>query len=647
LRKTAESLNLILSSLKVGTWDLSFETNIVSHDEVFSEIAGLHDGLIDRPFPIKSYFIHPDDIGSVLQKVSDAVETGTTYTTTYRLCRADGSTIWVEGLGRVIEADSNGKPIRMVGALRDVTESVTTRRKLIDSEENFSNLVESVPGAIFRCSKQGERRANFSYIGAKCEEVLELTVAEIQADPNCIWSMASGDDATTLEQLFSLSEDRKQVINSKFRITTRSGRRKTIQVFAAPPKELASVTLQTILVLDITEQAKAEKKLRKSRQIILQSQKIESLGSLTSGVAHDFNNLLAVVLGNLELLQEATDPARRDSYVDEAISATLRGADLTRKLLSFARKAPLTPVTMDLNEVLRSMDLLIRRAVREDIGLELVLSGGLWKVQADKSSTESTVLNLVINARDAMPDGGKITIETANIWLTEECIVSREEVIEPGRYVMIAVTDTGIGIPPENLTKVFKPFFTTKPVGQGTGLGLSSIIGFAQQSGGTVRIHSELGVGTSVKVYFRAVFDVDAPLPEIREAEAFHPRKGKVLLVEDEEAVRIVMKARLQLEGYAVVDAQNAACAIEAFKTEAPFDLILTDIVLPGELQGPDLVKALRVVDPCLKAIFMSGYSKEAAIHGNGLRVGDMQLMKPVSKDDLLRALWRALRITP
>lgn len=204
---------------------------------------------------------------------------------------------------------------------------------------------------------------------------------------------------------------------------------------------------------------------------------------------------------------------------------------------------------------------------------------------------------------------------------------------------MIAVTDTGIGVPAENMEKVFEPFCTSKPVGKGTGLGLSSVMGFARQSGGTVRIYSELGIGATVKVYFRAVFLPDGIAPHFVEAPSIGPVRGKILLVEDEPVVRKVMKSRLQIEGYSVVEAENAASAILVFEREAPFDPVLTDIVMPETLQGTGLIKALRKLDPTLKAIFMSGYPNEAAIHGNGLRVEDVKLMKPVTKDDLLRAL--------
>jgi PAS domain S-box-containing protein len=643
MRKSAELPNLVLSAIGAGTWDLNLETNIVSHNEVFSRIAGINDGLLDHPYPLKEFSIHPDDIDKVLDRIAQAVEAGTPYSVVYRLCREDGTVIWAEGLGRVIERDLNGKPRRMVGSLRDVTHEVETRRMLSETEANLSDLVDSVPGAIIRLTLDASGKPKLIYVSQKIYDIWGLPPALITARPELVWETAVEQESEAIRSAFSLAGTGLEPISVKAYITDAGGRRKRVHILAARQNHAQSPVARTILVLDITDQTRVERELQKSREIILQTQKMEAIGSLSGGVAHDFNNLLAVILGNLELLREMRGRDALSEYVDEAILATLRGRELTRSLLSFARKAALEPVLLDLNEVARSMDSMIRRTLPENIAIEVALLGGLWKVRADRSSTESTILNLVINSRDAMPVGGHLTIETSNIRLSEEYVEVRDEAIEPGRYVMIAVTDTGIGIPRENLEKVFEPFFTTKPVGKGTGLGLSSVLGFARQSGGTVRIYSEVGVGTTVKLYFRAVVGANEEQHQERETSPVRLGPCRILLVEDEAAVRRVIKARLQMEGFSVVDAGDAAQAIEAFHSDGQIDLILTDIVMPGSLQGTGLVKALRQIDPELKAIFMSGYPNEAAIHGNGLRVEDIMLMKPVSREDLMLAISRAL----
>lgn len=644
MRKSAELPNLVLSAIGAGTWDLNLETNTVSHNEVFSRIVGIDDGLLDHPYPLKEFSIHPDDINRVLEKIAQAVEAGTTYSVVYRLCRNDGTTIWAEGLGRVIDRDTDGKPRRMVGSLRDVTHEVETKRKLSETEANLADLIDNVPGAIMRVALTSSGKLELVYVSQKCYDIWGLPPAEISARPELIWETAEEQDAAAVRSAFGLTGTGLEPISVKAYISGAGGRRKRIHILAAPQNQSQTSAARTMLVLDITDQTRIENELRKSREIILQSQKMDAIGSLSGGVAHDFNNLLAVILGNLELLREIRGFDSTSEYVDEAIKASLRGRELTRSLLSFARKAALEPVLLDLNEVARSMDSMIRRTLPENIAIEVALSGGLWKVRADRSSTESTILNLVINSRDAMPEGGRLTVETANIRLSEEYVEVRDETIQPGRYVMIAVTDTGIGIPKENLEKVFEPFFTTKPVGKGTGLGLSSVLGFARQSGGTVRIYSEVGVGTTVKLYFRAVSGASEEHHPERQASAVGLGTCRILLVEDEAAVRRVIKARLQMEGFSVIDAGDAAQAMEAFESEGQIDLVLTDIVMPGSLQGTGLVKALRQIDPELKAIFMSGYPNEAAIHGNGLRVEDIMLMKPVSRDDLMLAISRALK---
>ncbi len=381
------------------------------------------------------------------------------------------------------------------------------------------------------------------------------------------------------------------------------------------------------------------------QQQLLQSQKMEAIGQLTGGVAHDFNNLLAVIMGNLELLEDDLEDPRKKELANNAIEAILRGSDLTRNMLSFARRAPLEPSVVDLNQLVRNLKNWIGRTLPTTIEVETSLLAGLWPTEVDPSSAESGLLNLILNARDAMPDGGKLTIETSNIRIDDDYVALRGEEIEPGRYVLLAVSDTGEGIAQNDLERIFEPFFTTKPVGAGTGLGLSMLEGFMRQSGGTIRVYSEPGVGTTFKLYFAAATAVEEPVhvtpPEAASENARNI--ATVLLVEDNIDVRTIIRAALVKAGYRVLDAVNGDQGRLVFEQHPNIDLLVTDIVMPGELQGTTLARMLRSQRPDLPVVFMSGYASEATVHGNGLLPQDIRLMKPIRRDDLLRAVNRAL----
>ena len=314
-------------------------------------------------------------------------------------------------------------------------------------------------------------------------------------------------------------------------------------------------------------------------------------------------------------------------------------------MLSFARKAPLEPSTVDLNQLVRNMKNWIERTLPSTIEVETSFLAGLWPVEIDASSAESGLLNLILNARDAMPDGGRLTIETSNVRIDEHYADLRGDAVEPGRYVLLAVSDTGEGISPENMAKIFEPFFTTKPVGAGSGLGLSMLEGFMKQSGGTVRVYSEPGVGTTFKLYFSASVDtIETPkeIPE-RAQDSGTSKRATILLVEDNLDVLEAIRKALAISGYHVVAAASGDEARKIFDQHPGIDLLLTDIVMPGELQGTTLAKALRGLRPELPVVFMSGYASEATVHGNGLRSKDIRLSKPVRRADLLRAVDRAL----
>lgn len=376
---------------------------------------------------------------------------------------------------------------------------------------------------------------------------------------------------------------------------------------------------------------------------LMQSQRMEAIGQLTGGVAHDFNNLLTVVLGNADLLAElsADDPARRQ-LAEMIVEAAQRGASLTQQLLAFARKQPLAPSVVDVNQRVASLDPMLRRTLGEHIEIELVRGAGLWPAMVDPAQLENALLNLCLNARDAMPTGGKLTLETANAALDQRYADQHPEVV-PGQYVMLAVSDTGSGIAPENLARVFEPFFTTKEKGRGTGLGLAMVYGFARQSAGHVSIYSEPDHGTTVKLYLPRA----AGKPGADAAAAGEPsvRGGAetVLVVEDDEPVRQLACHELRALGYHVLEAGSGAEAMRIVEGDAPIDLLFTDVVMPGGMSGRQLVDAAQAARPGLRVLYTSGYTENAIVHHGRLDAGVMLLAKPYRRADLARAIRSAL----
>ncbi|ASJ75822.1 transporter substrate-binding domain-containing protein [Granulosicoccus antarcticus] len=398
-----------------------------------------------------------------------------------------------------------------------------------------------------------------------------------------------------------------------------------------------STQIRVVLVLDdVTDE-------ELHREQAEHSSKLVAIGQLTGGIAHDFNNLLAVTLGNLELIKYATEKKEIDRLADQAIKASLRGADLTRNMLAFARKSRLSPEVIDLNKVVVETKSWIGRILRETVSVESTLQANLWKVSADRNSTESALLNLIVNARDAMNGRGCLRLETANCRIDETFSDSGDEQLAPGRYVMLSISDTGHGVPSDSLEQIFVPFYTTKAVGQGTGLGLSMVMGFMQQSGGTVRVASEQGRGTTFTLYFPATEELELPERRKRQPAIAAGVDHRILLAEDEEAVREVLASLLEWAGYRVEAVASGDEAFVRFKADPTFDLLLTDIVMPGELQGTDLAEALRALRPTLPVVFMSGYADEEIEHGSSLLAEGIHLVKPVQRVDLLAAMNKAI----
>lgn len=388
--------------------------------------------------------------------------------------------------------------------------------------------------------------------------------------------------------------------------------------------------------LDVTE-------LYQTQQKLAHSQRLETIGQLAGGVAHDFNNLLFVIVGNLELIRDRKLNKDVMEKVDTAIGAAQRGSELTKNLLSFARKAKLQPETLDLNQVIKTTKEWANRVLPSNITVKTSLSDGLWMLRADPSSLENAILNLLLNARDAMPDGGEITIKTENIHVGKNVLESKGEMLEPGRYVTLTVSDTGLGIEKSDLGEIFTPFFSTKAVGAGSGLGLSMVQGFVKQSGGTVSVNSQAGIGTTFQLSFKALTeDERVEVHAKKDLETAVVTGGKLLVVEDDPAVLDIIAETLENAGYRVETASSGKEALDVFEGNTDVDVLVTDIVMSGALQGTQLAQRIRLKSPDMPVVYLSGYANESVGHHSEVVPEGIYLTKPVDQNSLVKAVEKA-----
>ena len=403
--------------------------------------------------------------------------------------------------------------------------------------------------------------------------------------------------------------------------------RRTFDAIASANDKLVAANHE--LIEQVGRREQAESQLR-------QSQKMEALGQLTGGIAHDFNNMLGVIMGSHDLILRRIKKGDFgiERFLNAATAAAERAATLTRRLLAFARQQPLAPQTIDANKMIMNMSELLHSTLGEQIRIETVSAAGLWTIDADAQQLENAILNIAINARDAMPEGGKLTIETANTYLDEAYCKQHAE-IEPGQFVMIAITDTGIGMTQEVVARVFDPFFTTKPAGKGTGLGLSQVYGFVKQSRGHIKVYSEVGSGTNVKIYLpRHIGDAR----EIKRTTAEPIRTGSrdeiILVVEDDLLMRRLTTEALHELGYTVFESENAANALAILDRESEIKLLFTDVVMP-DINGKKLADEAQRRRPGLKVLFTTGYTANAVVHGGVLDAGVKFISKPFTLDQL------------
>ncbi len=548
--------------------------------------------------------------------------------------RADGSEFPAEIAIDAIDLD--GRPI-FTGFVRDITERLRGEQALREgearlraSEERYRHVVDLIREAVWIHVDGTIIFANPAAASLFGADETEALIGR------SIFSLIHPDDRPrALERTRIAVGERIGIPNAEMRLLGLDGRIRIAELHAVPFLQDGALHIMSA-GHDVTAQREAEARLQ-------QAQKMEAIGQLTGGVAHDFNNLLTVVIGNLDsAVRQASSDTRRP--MEAALEAAERGAALVQRLLAFSRRQTLVPEAVRLNQLVAGMGDLLRRSLGEDIEIETKLAPELWAALADKGQVENALLNLAVNARDAMPDGGKLTIETSNVQTDEAYAVRNPEAV-PGEYVLLAVTDTGSGMSPEVIEHAFEPFFTTKEVGKGSGLGLSMVYGFAKQSRGHVKIYSEIGHGTTVRLYLPRLTSGTAQAPAKAVAEASeHPRGGEtILVVEDDANVRVLVLAQLQGLGYRVLAAADGREALDILGNGAAVDLLFTDVVMPGGMTGRQLGEAARRAYPHLRILFTSGYTQDSITHQGKLDQGVHFLSKPYRLQMLAKKIREAL----
>jgi PAS domain S-box-containing protein len=524
-------------------------------------------------------------------------------------------------------------------------EQARLNAQLDDERRRLNNIIASVPGVVWEAWGQPNAATqHIDFVSEYVKTMLGYSVEEWVSTPNFWLSIVHPDDKEMAAQVTAadFAEGRSQS-TLEFRWLTKSGNVIWAQSNYAvildddgTPLGMRGVTI------DITKRKRAEEALRVSEEQLRQSQKLEAVGQLAGGIAHDFNNLLTVISGYCDLTlmkMRPEEPTRAN--IQEVKKAGERAAGLTRQLLAFSRRQVLQPKVLDLNAIVTDVNKMLRRLIGEDVDLTTVLDPSLGQINADPGQIEQVIINLAVNARDAMPQGGKLIFETANVYLDNEYLRNHTSV-RPGNYVMFALSDTGTGMDADTKARIFEPFFTTKGPGKGTGLGLSTVYGIVKQSDGYIWVYSELGQGTTFKVYLPRV---DGPrVDTVLEPLADLPRgRETVLVTEDEDPVRRLIKTILESNGYEVLEASCGEDALALYKEHTgPVDLIVTDVVMP-KMSGRELAENLKTLSPAIKVLYLSGYTDDAIVRHGLLDQRMSFLQKPFTPDALLHKVREVL----
>ncbi len=648
-------LQLALRSGGYALWDYDYRTGNSNLSPEVYEMMGFALGDPGLTFETWNDRVHPDDAKKTIHHSLTASGNHVDqWQTKYRVRTRDEKYIWVEVIAGVLRDPVDGKPTKTIGLARNITEQMNAFERLRYSERNLrrSQAAARLGSWVFKMD------TGIVKLSEEMLELLGITESVLPPSLSLIESVLSPPDRDRWREAIELARMGRTFPNLEFKLELPGGVERYIEASIEPERD-SDGTVSSLFGIcqDISERKGLEHKF-------LQAQKMEAVGQLTGGIAHDFNNLLMVVIGNLQLVDQLVrDDERAAKRIKAAIDAADRGSELTKRLLAFSRLQTLQASQIDLNVQMPKMADMLHQAVGEAVKLTITPPVDIWPVSVDPSQFETAILNLCINARDAMmPRGGTLVIETANVVL-DEGYCSQNDEVQPGEYAMIAVTDSGCGIPKENIDKVFQPFFTTKPPEAGSGLGLSMIYGFVKQSGGHIKIYSEVGHGTTVKIYLpRAKAEGSAPVVNLKAAtmaglrndatvqapaaaspEAPAAHKPVILIVEDNDAVREVASAMIEDIGFDTLQASSGSEALRILEARKDIDLVLSDVIMAGGMNGPELAARALKLRPELKLLFMSGYAPGSVRQMKELPEAIDLVNKPFTRNDLTSKVMRAL----